>query len=281
MYSIQSSDSPPARPSPKAQKPKAPKSGVPKSGVPAPARATEPVLPMVLPKRPPNPAETPADWTEIGQQAVAIAYEMRNPLSVVLNGLSLCQDTPMSERARSRLGLALEGAQQLQHMIDDLLEFARYREQPELRWSELDLAGLITESIDLVSQSCGSTNRCIILKSVLPKVWIQGDADRLKRVFLNLFTYVQEAVPSDQTIRCQVAPAPSTGQVWVQIHARKTPVSPHRLQQLLQHTETAKSDRIDIRLLAAQQIIEAHSGQFYLQSCPIRGTTASIQLPIC
>ncbi len=235
---------------------------------------------FIAPKRSISSAETSADLEEIGKHAVAIAYEMRNPLSIILNGIKLCQDLPMTERGRSRLALAAEEAARLKRMVEDIVEFARYREYPELQCCKVDLTTLIANTINAATYQILGTHQPILLKSAPPTIWVWGDCDRLKQVFLNLLTHIHESTSSNQTIYCEIDLDAATSTVWVQIHTRKTPLPFHRLQQLIKRSETINSQRPDICLLTIQRIIEEHSGRFFVQSSSISGTTAGVVLPV-
>jgi signal transduction histidine kinase len=62
---------------------------------------------------------------EIGENTALLVHDMRSPLSVILNGLRLCHSMPLPQIARQRLALALEEAERLNRMINEVIVFAR------------------------------------------------------------------------------------------------------------------------------------------------------------
>ncbi len=63
---------------------------------------------------------------------------MRSPLSVILNGLRLCYRMPLPEIVRQRLALALEEAEHLNRIVNEVIAFARSARPSELQWQALD-----------------------------------------------------------------------------------------------------------------------------------------------
>ncbi|MFQ4139010.1 histidine kinase dimerization/phospho-acceptor domain-containing protein, partial [Nodosilinea sp. PGN35] len=62
---------------------------------------------------------------EIGENTAALVHDMRSPLTVIINGLRLCQRMPLPQVASQRLALALEEAERLNRIVNDVIAFAR------------------------------------------------------------------------------------------------------------------------------------------------------------
>lgn len=75
---------------------------------------------------------------EIGENTAGLVHDMRSPLSVILNGLRLCQRMPLPQIARQRLALALEAAEHLNRMVNEVIAFARSAHPSEFPWQALD-----------------------------------------------------------------------------------------------------------------------------------------------
>ncbi|WP_083887103.1 histidine kinase dimerization/phospho-acceptor domain-containing protein [Nodosilinea nodulosa] len=75
---------------------------------------------------------------EIGENTAGLVHDMRSPLTVIINGLRLCHRMPLPQIARQRLALALEEAERLNHMVNDVIAFARYDRPVEFPWQALE-----------------------------------------------------------------------------------------------------------------------------------------------
>jgi signal transduction histidine kinase len=75
---------------------------------------------------------------EIGENTALLVHDMRSPLSVILNGLRLCHRMPLPQIAHLRLTLALEEAERLNRMVNDVIAFARNAHPSEFHWQALN-----------------------------------------------------------------------------------------------------------------------------------------------
>ncbi|MBE9160587.1 hypothetical protein IQ265_27755 [Nodosilinea sp. LEGE 06152] len=71
---------------------------------------------------------------EIGENTAALVHDMRSPLTVIINGLRLCQRMPLPQIAGQRLTLALEEAERLNRMVNDVIGFARSAHPAKAQW---------------------------------------------------------------------------------------------------------------------------------------------------
>ena len=71
-----------------------------------------------------------------------IVHEVRNPLTTVLMGLMALQDVDLPQRNQQYLALALEDAERLQRLLNEILLY----EKPQvLQCSEVELNAFITD----------------------------------------------------------------------------------------------------------------------------------------
>lgn len=100
------------------------------------SRPTSPLPPEALPI-----AHSPQYLlylAEIGENTAGLVHDMRGPLSVILNGLRLCHRMPLPQIARQRLALALEEAERLNRMVNEVITFARSAYPSEVPWQTPD-----------------------------------------------------------------------------------------------------------------------------------------------
>ncbi len=101
----------------------------------------------IRPERHPSPEEIPPIvhspqyllcLAEIGENTALLVHDMRSPLSVILNVLRLCHRMPIPQIAHLRLTLALEEAERLNRMVNDVISFARSAHPSEFQWHAIN-----------------------------------------------------------------------------------------------------------------------------------------------
>jgi signal transduction histidine kinase len=218
-----------------------------------------------------------ARMAEIGKLSAMIVHEIRNPLTTVLLGLAAFRDADLSERLQQRLILALEEAERLKRLLNEILLYTR----PQiLQACRLDLNSLAVEVLDLMQTSCNHSECQITFISSLPEAHIRGDRDKLKQVFINLVKNAYEAVQPGDVITWRIDPGSSENEVCVQIHNSGKPIPAKILSKLGTPFFTTKSSGNGLGLAIVKRIIELHLGGFCIESKWSYGTTVSIRLPL-
>ncbi len=213
---------------------------------------------------------------EIGELAAMIVHEVRNPLTTVMMGLQSFTSLDLSERSRLRLNLALDEANRLQRLLNEILQYARCQ---TLQSVELELNSLIQGMLDPIRNLPFSQGRRIEFVPTEP-VEVMADADKLKQVFINLASNACEAVPEGETIRWTIDSCSHQRTVCVQIYNSGDPIPPQVLSQLTKPFFTTKSTGNGLGLAIVRQIVEAHRGELeILSSAEVGGTLVRVVLP--
>jgi PAS domain S-box-containing protein len=214
-----------------------------------------------------------ARLAEIGELAAMIVHEVRNPLTTVLMGLTALRGVDLPEKAQVRLTLALEDAERLQRLLNEILLYAK---QQVLRCHELELTSFVTELLDSLRSTA---EHKIEFVSSVSSAWVWGDRDKLKQVFINLIRNACEAIEPGETITWRIDPSTETHQICISIHNGGEPIPTEVLAKLGTPFFTTKPAGNGLGLAIVQRIIEAHAGKVLIQSKPEIGTIVSIHLP--
>ena len=124
--------------------------------------------------------------TDLEQFAYVTSHDLREPLRMISSYLTLLErnlDGTLDEECREFIGYAREGAQRLDHLILDLLQYSRIGRTAE-PWAPVNLAEVAAEAIGnlvAVIEECGGR---VELPAVLPNVL--GNHGELVRLFQNL-----------------------------------------------------------------------------------------------
>lgn len=134
----------------------------------------------------------------IGQLAAGIAHEINTPLGVILAHAQILQD---DFDPQSRVFQSLQTIEQQTHICRrigwDLLEFTRQMPNVYMLW---DIHRLLDDVIKIMDHPL-KIDRIEILRSFspnLPEIW--GDAEKLKRVFINAINNAHDAIGTDGVI---------------------------------------------------------------------------------
>lgn len=218
-----------------------------------------------------------ARLAEIGELATMIVHEVRNPLTTVLMGLNAFRKLELPDPAQQRLDLALEEAERLKRLFNEILLYAK---APSLQTIRLELNEFLTSIVESLRDLPIIKNRKIQLRSSVPPVWVVGDRDKLKQVFINLIKNACEAIDDHQTITWNIQPCQLANQVQINIHNGGNPIPHDILTKIGTPFFTTKPNGNGLGLAIVKQIIAAHNGELIITSEATLGTTVTIQLPI-
>lgn len=245
----------------------------------------------------------------LGRLVASIAHEINNPIQAIQNCLGLTQEElqeqPHQERLQFYTSLAISELDRIAAIVRRMRDFY----QPPHRGALSPLEG---GSIDDFYRLSPQDLQFVDIEAVLDNVlflankqlqqsrvkvkWernvylppVQGSADHLKQVFLNLVLNATDAM------------APQGGSLMItteleqaELHANKLePVisikfqdtglgmSPELLSRMFEPLFTTKEHGSGFGLFTSYKIIEAHQGQITVDSQPNAGTTFTIHLPL-
>jgi signal transduction histidine kinase len=215
----------------------------------------------------------------IGRMAATIAHEIRNPLtSVKLNVQKVAEEEGFAETVKAHLGLSLEGIDQIERFIKELLNFTRVQELSLEIWpvdqivdeSLKVIRDVLAEKGILVERSCAEN---------LPP--ILADADKLRQVFLNILRNAHEALGPGGRIRIACDAAEEGGRTMVRVRiADDGPGIPAKARpNIFEPFFTTKPSGFGLGLANARKIVEQHNGTITLGETEGPGTAFVILIP--
>ena len=130
----------------------------------------------------------------LGRLAAGIAHEVKNPLAIILAGVDyLDHHVPMAnEHVPDVLRRTRDAVERADSVISELLEVSAPH---DLELSAENLNRLVEQAILLVQHQLNAAPYTVIkdLESDLPMLWL--DANKIKQVFINVFTNALDAMP--------------------------------------------------------------------------------------
>ena len=216
----------------------------------------------------------------VGTLTAGLSHEIRNPLNAA--GLQLAvlerrvRRLPGKEQAEALEPLVLvrDEIRRLDHLLEDLLQYARPR---ELRRQPVEVGPLL----DRVSQLLGSdaeTRGVTIVQQVEPGLTVMGDEGRLREVIINLVLNALDASERGGEVRVGAkALGPVEVELWVEDDGPG--VAPEEREKIFQPFFTTKAQGTGLGLAIVHAIVTQHRGSLRLESSARGGAAFRVRLP--
>jgi PAS domain S-box-containing protein len=212
----------------------------------------------------------------IGQLAAGVAHEINNPLT----NISLLTT---SIRRRTEDPVIIEKLDKLTEqrkisakIVSDLLQFSR---KMEPKFTKLNLKDTVSTALAQIIHDASSK---IQVKNHLKNedMWVKGDTDLLRQVFINIFENAYDAMADGGTLVIDSKPV---GYDFIDIEISDTgPGVPENIIAKIfdPFFSTKQVNRgTGLGLSICHGIIKTHGGKIYLQNHEDVGTSFFIQLP--
>jgi len=131
-----------------------------------------------------------------------LSHELRTPIATILTHLEVLSLPNISEEiGQQSLRLLKEESRRMARLVNDMLEFGRLETSAEIESRPVDLLALVEEAIDQIVSQAEEREIALSLEADTPLPLVVGDADQLRRVFLNLLdNAVKFSRPGDRAI---------------------------------------------------------------------------------
>src|SRR3989338_9215960 len=218
--------------------------------------------------------------TAMGEMAVKIAHEIRNPLGSIELFTSLLQREITDDNHKNLLGHISSGIKNLNHVISNLLTFTK---QPNPIFKRFDVHKFLDDLLQF-GRFLLNNNNISLEKEYspsLPSGW--GDEELLKQVFLNLILNAVQAMPNGGIlkVRTKLKKKLRDNTPFIEIRILDTGdgISEDNLKKIFNPFFTTRERGTGIGLAIVHNIIELHKGIIEVESEIGKGTIFTILLP--
>jgi two-component system, LuxR family, sensor kinase FixL len=212
----------------------------------------------------------------LGQLVAEITHEIKNPLIMIGGFARQLSRIAQDEKSRSKLTIITEEVQRLEKLILELSQI--YRPQT-LSTEPININLLLAHIFSLSQEDCAHLNIALHLETPETPLWVEGDSEKLKQVFLNLVKNAMEALEKGGELSIR---AEQTGdRVDIKIIDNGPGVQAQNRNKLFTPFFTTKRRGTGLGLSVSKRIIENHpGGTLDLDSVEGKGTTVRISLPL-
>jgi signal transduction histidine kinase len=219
----------------------------------------------------------------MGEMAVQIAHDIRNPLgSIELFASLLQRDLEGLEESQKLAEHISSGVKSINNIVANLLRFIKPDHRPDLK--AIDLHQPIKDSLFFTEHLIGSRNSIELCTDFYPRqLFISGDAELLTQVSLNLILNAIQAMPAGG--RLSVSTRMTYDEQGKQIAQMKIAdtgcgISQANLSRIFDPFFTTRKNGTGLGLSIVHNITKAHGGHIDIASVESTGTTCSVTFPI-
>jgi signal transduction histidine kinase len=215
----------------------------------------------------------------VGVMAGGIAHELRNPLTICSSAAQfLKQEQITPEFRRECVQKVQQGVKRAFAIIDHLLKFMRPCERRSLL--KLDLLVVLKDTLALIAEQAHIQN--ITVQSRLPDApaFVQGDAQLLQQVFMNLFLNALHAMPDGG--RLNVSAQATARQIIVRVADTGHGIPAEDLATLFDpfQSKSGSETGTGLGLPLCNVIVKLHAGAIEVGSSPGKGATFNVRLDL-
>ena len=218
----------------------------------------------------------------------SMSHELRTPLNAIIgfsDFLMLEAFGPIGcTRYREYIQDIHDSGAHLLSLINDVLDLSRLDAgQTELKEEDIDLSGLVAETLRMLQPQAQKTN-VTLLEGVDDNVpFICADRRRILQVLLNLVSNAVKFTPAGGTVT--IAASYSGTEVRIAVRDTGIGIAKHDIPRALERFGQVDSrlarkyQGAGLGLPLAKQLMELHGGRLELTSEVGRGTTVTVTLP--
>lgn len=211
----------------------------------------------------------------IGQFASLIIHDIKNPMANIRAYSELIQiNHPEDDKIKRSTDIIMNEVDRLTQMTSELLEFARG--EINLNKTPVNLTPFIETLIDTTTEDLKSRNIDIIFDDKFDTL-VLIDADKMKRVFINLISNARDAIISDGEIVIRLEEDDKWIKWFIQDNGKG--MDQETIDKIFEPFYTRKKRGTGLGMAIVKGFIDSHKGDIKVTSELDRGTTFEILLP--
>jgi len=219
----------------------------------------------------------------MGEMAVRIAHEIRNPLgSIELFATMLKDDLQDFEELKELAEHISSGVKSINNIVSNLLLFIRPEQQPDRQ--VLDIHEALKDSLFFAGHLLDAQNIIEVETELADhRLPINGDLELLKQVFLNLILNAIQAMSAGGRLRISTRKIiRQDGTQWAEIRLSDTGcgIAAADLPKIFDPFYTTRNKGTGLGLTIVHNIAKMHGGSIDITSCGGKGTECILTLPL-
>ncbi|MEJ0069467.1 MAG: ATP-binding protein [Pseudomonadota bacterium] len=212
----------------------------------------------------------------LGEVAVGIAHEVRNPLGVISTSAELVKKRgELSPSDVKLLGYVIDEVRRINNLITEFLSFAKPNPPMLVPLKPIDVIKRVAEFCEPELSRHGIA---LTIEDEAPGALIDGDQDQLYQVSLNLILNAIDAMADGGGLIIRLFR--TGGQLMIAFRDTGPGVPPDLQERVFNPFFTTKPNGTGLGLAKAYTILESHHGRIECSSPPGGGATFMLMLPL-
>ncbi|WP_339225437.1 HAMP domain-containing sensor histidine kinase [Paenibacillus sp. FSL H8-0332] len=212
----------------------------------------------------------------------SISHELRTPLTSIKGwSETLVSGGYDPEETKLGVGIISRESDRLIGLVEEILDFSKLQQnEMKLSMGQVDIKVLLQETL-LNIWAKAEKKRIHLLLECEETIFIKGDANRLKQVFLNLVDNAVKFSPEDSSIVLSAERLSGT-EMTVTVRDSGIGISEVHLSRVRDRffQVDALNGGTGLGLAISQQIVELHNGKLEMDSELGKGTQVTVILPL-
>lgn len=213
----------------------------------------------------------------LGRMASTVIHDLKLPMSNIRAGAELLSNPSMDIDIRKKFSeIIIKEVDRLVEMTQEILEFSRG--ETRYRFHEFDFDELFTEIHEQIWREF-ETNKIKINKDFTKVGMYNGDANRLRRVVLNLLVNSKEAMKNGGELLIKYGLVNGCIELIIEDSGNGIPLEiiDHIFEPFVTH---GKHNGTGLGMSIAQRIVHAHKGEIVAENRAEGGARMFISLPM-
>ena len=202
-----------------------------------------------------------------------ITHEVKNPIAVCKGYLDML-DVEDRDKCRRYIPIVRQELKRSLDIMSDFMEFSKIKIDKEI----IDVNMLLEEIESDLELLLGNRDIELKFRGVRDEIYIEGDYNRLKQVFINMVKNSMEAIEGSGKI--EVVTHVLKGMYYIEISDNGCGMDEETLSKVKEMFFTTKVKGSGLGVSLSNEIIRAHQGSIDYSSKVGKGTKVVVKLPM-
>jgi len=211
--------------------------------------------------------------------SASIAHEIRNPITAAKSLVQQMGEDPVSESNLEFASVALDELDRVERSISHLLRFAR---DEDLRCEPMRMSDVVASAIETFRDRLKRSGVVIECQMDTPGQ-MRGDADKLRRVVINLIGNALDAMGDAGTTAPKIVVMSGDNlagtEVWLRVSDNGPGIPEATRAKIFDPFYTTKQQGTGLGLALSKKIVEAHGGSMELMATSRSGSEFVLSFP--
>lgn len=208
----------------------------------------------------------------VAQMSAAIAHEVRNPLTSISGFLQLLKE--QKQLNQEYIDVIFSEMKRIELVLNEMLILSKPQ---TVSFKKINLNDTLEHVIALISPEAHMKGTEIVITNPVVPMWVYGEENQLKQVFINIIKNAIEAMNKGGEIH--IFHAFDQKHISIYIKDEGSGITKETLEKIGQPFYTTKEKGTGLGLTICFKIIENHKGKIHITSEVGTGTTFELILP--